>query len=137
MTKNDLSQLRAMKKEIELLQESLKDIKPEYVSDMVIGSSKHFPYTAHPIKIEGIDVESYNAKRQRLIRQIRRRMDELLDAVLQAEAFIETVEDSLVRQIITLRYVRACTWEEVAAKMGGGNSTSAVRMQHDRYFKKI
>ncbi|WP_236908829.1 hypothetical protein [Clostridium sp. Cult3] len=48
-----------------------------------------------------------------------RRIDELLDMVEEIYEYIDNIDDSLIRQIITLRYVSGLTWEQVAASIGG------------------
>lgn len=50
--------------------------------------------------------------------------------------FISTLDDSLMRQIIVYRCLSLCTWEEVAAYVGGNNTAESVRKMFDRYFEK-
>lgn len=52
------------------------------------------------------------------------------------ERYIASVEDSRVRQILTLRYEQGLSWVQVAQRMGGGNSESCVRMTVCRFLKK-
>ncbi len=49
--------------------------------------------------------------------------------------FIASVEDSLMRQILTHRYVDGMRWVQVAARLGGGNTADGVRKAHDRFLR--
>lgn len=48
--------------------------------------------------------------------------------------YIASVEDSLIRQILTLRFVNGLSWKQVAENIGGGNTADGVRMLCDRFL---
>ncbi len=50
--------------------------------------------------------------------------------------YIANVQDSLVRQIFTLRFVKGLSWNRVAMSVGGGNTADGVRKQVTRYLKQ-
>ena len=50
--------------------------------------------------------------------------------------YIGAIDDSLIRQIMTLRHIELKTWVQVALAVGGGNTADSVRMIHDRYLKE-
>lgn len=50
--------------------------------------------------------------------------------------YIASVEDSLTRQILTLRYVEGLSWTAVAMHVGGGNTADSIRMVHNRFLKE-
>ena len=52
------------------------------------------------------------------------------------ERYISGIEDSLLRQIFTYRFVNGLPWEQVAACVGGGNTAGSVRMACYRYLKQ-
>jgi len=54
---------------------------------------------------------------------------------VEINEYIETIDDSLLRQIITLRHVNGLTWDQVAASIGGGTRRTVVRMMHDRFLE--
>jgi hypothetical protein len=74
-------------------------------------------------------------KIKRLKEKLQRRVDDLIDLVVEINEYIETIDDSLLRQIITLRHVNGLTWDQVAAHIGGGNTGDSVRKMHDRFLK--
>lgn len=50
--------------------------------------------------------------------------------------FISSVEDSQMRQILTLRYVNGMTWQRIATEIGGGNTEDSVRMALTRFLER-
>lgn len=51
-------------------------------------------------------------------------------------SYINTVEDSRIRLILTLRYVNGLNWTQIAMSIGGGNTPDGVRMIHNRFLKE-
>ena len=134
MDKNQLSQLRHLKSEIKILQNQIADLDYTITTDSVKGSDSEFPYTERTFTITGIDYEEYNHRVRRLQRKLNKRVEELLDLVEEMNEYIENIDDSLVRQIITLRYINGLTWNQVALSIGGDNTADSVRMIHDRFL---
>ena len=135
MTRQQLKQFKYLKNEIKMLREQIDNLKAGIVSDVVEGSESEFPYTKRRFTIIGVDCEEYERKSKRLQRRLQRRVDELMDLLEEINEYIEGIDDSLLRQIISLRHVNGLTWDQVAASIGGGNTGDGVRMMHDRYFK--
>jgi len=140
MTKKELSQLRYLNKEIEMLKQQIAEMEhrkeTETVSDTVSGSNPEWPYERRKFYIEGIDVQGYEKRLCRLKRKLGRRLEELMEKREEIEEYISTVPDSLIRQILTLRYVNGLSWQQIAVHVGGGNTADSVRMMHDRFLKK-
>lgn len=134
MDKEQLKQIRYLKNEIKILKKQIEDLDYTISIDSVRGSNPSFPYTQRSFTIEGIDCEEYNRKIRRLQRKLNRRAEELLDLVEETNDYIENIDDSLIRQVITLRYINGLTWEQVAAHIGGGNTADSVRMMHNRFL---
>ncbi|APH24760.1 RNA polymerase subunit sigma-24 [Clostridium botulinum] len=135
MDKEQLKQLRYLKTEIEAIKKQIDNLEYTMAIDKVKGSSSHFPYVQRSFTIEGVDYEEYNRKTIRLRKKLSRRISELMDLVEETNEFIEGIEDSLTRQIISLRYINGLTWEEVAANVGGGTTTESVRKVAERFLK--
>ncbi len=53
---------------------------------------------------------------------------------IRIERYIAKVEDSLLRQIFTYRFVNGLPWRQVAACVGGSNTEDSVRMLCKRYI---
>lgn len=135
MNKEQLKQLKYLKTEIEAIKRQIENLDYTIATDKVRGSSSHFPYVQRSFTITGIDYEEYNRKAERLRRKLNKRIKELMDLVEKTNEFIENIEDSLVRQIISLRYINGLTWEEVAANIGGNNTADSVRMLCNRFLE--
>ena len=52
------------------------------------------------------------------------------------DRFIQSVEDPLLRQILTCRFVNGYSWRKIAFQIGGGNSVDSVKKKLYRYLKK-
>ncbi len=55
----------------------------------------------------------------------------------RAKRFIDSIDDSLTRQVFYCRYSKCMTWQQVAYAVGGGNSNDSVRKIAERYLKKL
>lgn len=135
MDKERLSQLNHLKREIELLKRQIDELDYIITKDTVKGSDPYFPYTERTFTITGADYQGHDVKLHRLQRRLKRRIDELIDLVEETNEYIENIDDSLVRQIITLRYVNGLSWAGVAAHIGGGNTPDSVRKVAERFLK--
>lgn len=73
------------------------------------------------------------------MREWARRRDSHQERCMEIERFIDGIEDDVTRSIFEIRYLVGGympTWEEVAARIGGGNSGDGVRMAVARYLKE-
>ena len=134
MTRQKLKQIRHLKREIELLQEQIVHLEAEIVTDKVTGSDPDHPWTERHYIIKGLPGER-NEKLLRLRDRLERRKSDLQDMRAEIFAWVEGIEDSLLRQVIILRHVNGLSWRQVAREIGGGNTADGVRMLHDRYFE--
>jgi hypothetical protein len=50
--------------------------------------------------------------------------------------YIEAISDSLTRQIFMLRFSDCLSWEQVADRVGGGNTYYSVKNRVFRYIKR-
>ena len=53
----------------------------------------------------------------------------------QLNRYIENVQDSLTRQILTLRFIHGLSWNQVAMSVGGWNTADGVRKHVNRFLK--
>lgn len=124
----NMEKLRSEKKTLELL---IQELSGEMVEDVVTGSSPVFPYGKHKIIVRGVDQKRLHSLRIRLIRKTR----ELEKAIEEAEAYLETVEDPVDRNILRLRCELGMEWKEVAEKCG--NTENACKVRFHRLMKKL
>ncbi len=50
--------------------------------------------------------------------------------------YVNTLDDSLERQIVFYRCIKCMPWIKVAHKIGGGNTADGVRKRFDRMFPR-
>jgi hypothetical protein len=55
---------------------------------------------------------------------------------IEVETYIKSVDDSRMRRIIRYRFIEDLSWQQVAAKMGGGNSEDGYRIAFNRFMEK-
>ncbi len=135
MTRQKLKQIRYLKGEIRLIQEQILTLESEIITDKVRGSDPDHPWTERHYIIRGLPGER-NEKLLRLRDRLERRKSDLQDLRAEIFAWVEGIEDSLLRQVIILRHVNGLGWRQVAREIGGGNTAESIRKLHDRYFEK-
>lgn len=124
MTRQQLKQYRRKKQEIEFLEKKIRLVVPEeYVSDVVVGSHMQ------PVGISG-----YGSNR---VPAMSNRKAALIAECRDIEAYIESVEDSLIRLSLTIRYIEGQSWNDVAEAVGGSNTEDSVRMLCSRFLRSV
>ena len=107
--------------------------------DSVVGSDSEFPYIKRVTQVEGFSSNSDKCllglieKELKLIREQQINNDIVLAEI---RMMIEKMDDTYMKSILTYRVIYGLTWREVADKIGGCNSESAVKMAYKRYFEK-
>ena len=138
MTRERLSRLQAIQKEIDILKREIDYTTAEgapYVTDVVTGSSSSFPYLKRRFTISGYDWDSYHAKLDKLNEKLKAKLNELLDEIDELLDFINTIDDSTLRMILWLKYVKGYTWEQIGSEIG--YSARSVRMKHAKFIKNL
>ena len=138
MTAEKLKHYRALLAEADRLSRDLraaKDMSPAETSDSV-ASAAEFPYSLHIVRIDGLDWEAYNRNIQRIQRLRQQALDRATQELAEIEEWIATVDDPHIRDIIRYRYIDGFSWQQVARKVGGGNTGDSVRMAQARYLSE-
>lgn len=137
MTKDRLEQYRNILAEIKLLEYQLKASMtqgPDYVSDTV-SSAAEFPYSKHTVKIDGYDWSRYQDRNGRIRDKLTQRQQAAQAEREAIEDYISGIDDSLVRQAISLKYIEGLKWWQVAQRIGGGNSEESIKQAVSRYIR--
>ena len=159
MTVKELSKLYWLNREVELNKRQLADLQAEIErdKDSLLAMRRSLDGLASP-KLDGmphgLDVSSpvENTVQQimKLEEALRRKHDAMvnLQALISTrqtlivlerdrlERYIGAIDDSIMRQIFTFRFVDGLRWDNVAANMGDGYNTEAIRKAVYRYIKK-
>ena len=130
MTICELSQLYYLKREIEMDRRRLEELEamllPKGTSIDGMPRMSRCERTAERYIDEIEKLRKTIAEKQTLCIRERRRL----------ERYIASVEDSLMRQILTRRFVDGCAWKRIATEVGGGNTPDSMRKACMRYLHK-
>ena len=141
MDKKKLSQLRPLKKELELIDRKLDRLYERQenvpvVMGKVTGSSKDFPYTE--IRTSVLMDEPKEADEiEKQIRIREKRKEQVESLITEIEQFIAEIPDSRDRQIFELIYIDGKKQREVAEYMGMERSsiskiiTAVLQLSHN------
>lgn len=158
MTVKELSKLYRLNREVELNMRQLEKLEAERDEDTRLLQELRLTMgdVSSPVLSDmpkahtvGSPVENAVMRIAQLESNIQRKRDAVLDMRVlistrqtlcllerkRLEEYINTVDDSLLRQIFTLRFVNGLPWDQVAFSIGGGNKSETVRMACYRYLK--
>lgn len=142
MTKTALEQYISVKQEIreieariERLNNKLDRINREgNVKDAVKGGNGGFQ-TFH---IEGFPVAEEDEAKYLLSKNIRlleERKAKAAELVVRVEEYLNTLDDSRMRRMISMKYIEGMSWCKVAQRMGGRATEDSCKKQMERFFK--
>lgn len=123
MTKEELGQLLDLRKEIKELDEKVEHLQGQRVgkvTDRVHSSMKEFPYCYTTKTITGVDQKESKKHRRALTENeilLIRRRQQAVRAEHKISKFIESIKDSKIRRIVSLKYEEGYSWGKVAEMM--------------------
>ena len=130
MTKEQLKRYREWKLE---LQDINAGISNSTIHGSVSGSKKEFPWTIGTRHVEGVPDEDYDL----LVRK-----SNLKAQIKEIEDFVNSIHNYRIKKAIQIYYIDDIesgedkpTWEDVADKMDGGQSSEAIKKMVTRYLK--
>lgn len=128
LTVKEMSQLYYLNREIEHLQRQLEELEclAEGTTQVITGMP-HGGGTSDKVGRYAVRIADLRS-------MIDNRKARCWDELNRLNAYIDGVEDSLTRQILTLRYVNGLSWQQVADSVGGGISADGVRKIQQRYL---
>lgn len=131
MTLKELSQLYYLNREIEMDQRRLRELEAKALPGaQVISGTPHGSGAADVVGRYAVEIADLRGIIEAKCRQClyeRRRL----------ERYIADIDDSLLRQIFTYRFVSGLSWGQVAACVGGENTAGSVKMACYRYLKQM
>lgn len=134
----DLIQEREeIQKRIDRLNKRLERINEEgNVKDAVKGGTGGLQ-TFH---IEGFPVADEDEAKYLLNKNIRllsQREHDIAEKVIKVEEYLNTINDSRMRRMITKRYIEGKRWWKVAEEMGSQYTEDSCKKQMERFLEKI
>ncbi len=130
MTLKELSQLYYLNREIEMDKRRIQELEVKALPGAQTISA--LPHAAGTVDKIG----TYAAEIADLQGIIDAKCKQCLHERSRLEQYISGIEDSLLRQVFTYRFVNGLSWEQVAACVGGGNTGDGCRKAVARYLKR-
>lgn len=131
MTYQQLKNLRYLKNEIKYLKRKLRELRSD-MGSLCSPSLSGMP--SAPERLSQPERETEN------IDEIKRRYEEKLKKytaeLLEAQQYIDGIDDSYTRLIFSLRFIDGFSWQKIALTVGGGNSPDGMRKVVIRYLEK-
>ncbi len=136
MDKDTLKKYRNCKARAAYLLTEIERIRRENsVHDVVSGSQKDFPYIKRTSSVDGCPDDLIPDSK---LSRYRAEYENCRHIVLMVDAFMETITDETIRQIIKWRYIDGkfpMKWNVIARHIGG-NTADSVRMAVERFLHK-
>lgn len=135
MTKEQLSKLRYIVKNINLIKSQIKDINDSLsnlktISDTVKGSMPEYPYIQRTYTVQGVDIEQY----EKLLLKLNSKQSKLTAELYELEYFLDGVEDERMSFILRSKYVLGKTNKEIAKELS--YDTSMISKLINKYMKE-
>lgn len=141
--KNALSQYNDLVREIEEVEQRIKKTERDLqrimdegeVTDMVKGGEggiQHFTITGFPNRDYAKQRTLLNTRKS-ILHALKSEIEQSINDV---QEFINGIEDSHLRRIVTMRYVDGMKWKQIAQNIGGGNTEDSVRKTVERFLEK-
>lgn len=105
------------------------------VSDSVsggYGGTQHFTITGFPSR-DYTKLKNLLNTRKSTLYSLKSEIEQSLNEVLE---YINSIEDSRDRRIVTMRVIDRMSWRQIAMQIGGGNTEDGVRMAFNRLLDK-
>lgn len=131
MTKKELEEIRWIQQDIERVEMILDELtakaepKIRQIDGMPFQNANNITDPTGDLAVE-IDyyLEELRAYKVRILRK-----------KAEVELWLNDLDDILLKQIIHLRCVELKQWEDIAIKVGGGNTADSCRMYYNRHIK--
>lgn len=141
--KNALTQYMDLVREIEEVEQRIRKTERELqkiidegeVTDMVRGGEggiQHFTITGFPQRDYAKKRTLLNTRKS-ILHALRSEIEQSTNDVLE---FINSIDDSHVRRIVTMRFVDGMKWRQIALNIGGGNTEDSVRKTVERFLER-
>lgn len=130
MTKHELEQVYYINRELKMWERELERLRCRSLSPQGGNGGVHGSGVSDP-------VAALAERRIALEAKIAAKQQELQEARDRAVLFIETIPDSLTRQVVYYRCVSLMSWRRVAYEVGGGNTAEGVRKIYIRFLKRL
>lgn len=142
--KHILIQYIDLQEEREEIQKRIKQLNKrlEYINEAgnVKDAVKGGAGGLQTFHIEGFPVADEDEAKYLLnknIRLLKQREHDVAEKVIRVEEYLNTIDDSRMRRMITKRYIEGKCWNLVAKEMGRKYTEDSCKKQMERFLEKI
>lgn len=130
MTKKELSQLYYLRKEIKEQQRRLSELE-------ALATSCNAKITGIP-NGNGVSdkIANYAAQIADLKGLLDLNLKKCFYELNRLDRFIQSIDDPLLRQIITYRFISGYSWAKISYTIGGNNTPDGLRIKMMRFLDK-
>lgn len=130
LTKDELSQLRYLDKEIKYLKRQIERLSYEIQNvNQIISDTPKGSNNQNKTESIAIDLADYKSLLEVNVRRYWQEKEKI-------ERFIGSLEDSKLRLIMRLRYINCLRWQEIAFEIGHYDESYPRRL-HNKFLKNI
>ena len=126
---HELEQLRYLRKEVDMLSQRLAEL--ERAARGGVGRITGMPNAVRSIQ----PAKDYALKIIEVSNRLEARRERCMALLGEIYAFIDDIDDSLIRQIFTLRYIDGMTWLAMSTKIGCMDESN-LRKLHNKYLRE-
>lgn len=133
MTRKELERIYYLKRELKMWQKRFEELAADMSQDTIAADGLPHSVTnniGRPTENKAILLADH-------AELIREHMHKIGIAIREVEAFIATIDDPLIRQIVECRCVKCMSWKEVADQCDDGTTAECVRQTYNRFVKTI
>ena len=130
MTKKELSQLYYLKKEIRQLEQRIKELETA-----ATGCTAKITGLPHGTDIND-KIGNYAAQIADLRSLLDLNLKKCFYELNRLDRYIESVDDPLLRQIMTYRFINGYSWSKISYMIGGNNTADGLRIKMMRFLGK-
>lgn len=130
MTKKELSQLYYLKKEIRQLEQRIKELETA-----ATGCTAKITGLPHGTGIND-KIGNYAAQIADLKSLLDLNLKKCFYELNRLDRYIESVNDPLLRQILTYRFINGYSWSKISYMIGGNNTADGLRIKMMRFLGK-
>lgn len=130
MNREQLSRVYYLTKELEMWERKMRELEAgsgigsPVISGMPFANTN---LTSDPTASEAMDL----TKIKETALAVR---EELIHSIQEINAYIASLDDPLLRLIINYRCIETLSWNQIALKIGGGNTAKGVQMY---FYRKV
>lgn len=129
MTEKQLNQIFYLSKEKKMWEDKLKSLTDvKAVGYENSGGGKGLGISSPVVQI--------TEQREKIREIISAKLAEISFVEREIYEYINTIDDSLIRQIMIYRHIELKNWVQVANAIGGDNTADSVRKAHQRFLHK-